>query len=114
MGNFQPASTAGTNAGPVVQGWKKFEAVMAVRRGPNSIKLDGRWGSLVDVVDGGLLPGPLAGCYTECPGQVAQSVERSPEKAGVGGSIPSLATTCIRHSRLRYCDFTHSVAGSEA
>ena len=26
-------------------------------------------------------------------GQVAQSVERSPEKAGVGGSIPSLATT---------------------
>ena len=26
------------------------------------------------------------------PGQVAQSVERSPEKAGVGGSIPSLAT----------------------
>ena len=28
---------------------------------------------------------------TRC-GQVAQSVERSPEKAGVGGSIPSLAT----------------------
>src|SRR6202023_551107 len=28
-------------------------------------------------------------------GQVAQSVERSPEKAGVGGSIPSLATTSI-------------------
>jgi hypothetical protein len=27
------------------------------------------------------------------PGQVAQSVERGPEKAGVGGSIPSLATT---------------------
>ena len=25
-------------------------------------------------------------------GQVAQMVERSPEKAGVGGSIPSLAT----------------------
>jgi hypothetical protein len=25
-------------------------------------------------------------------GQVAQSVERGPEKAGVGGSIPSLAT----------------------
>src|SRR5437016_14100565 len=31
------------------------------------------------------------------PGQVAQLVERSPEKAGVGGSIPSLATNCIRH-----------------
>jgi hypothetical protein len=27
------------------------------------------------------------------PGQVAQLVERSPEKAGVGGSIPSLATS---------------------
>jgi hypothetical protein len=26
-------------------------------------------------------------------GQIAQLVERSPEKAGVGGSIPSLATT---------------------
>ena len=26
-------------------------------------------------------------------GQVAQLVERSPEKAGVGGSIPSLATS---------------------
>ena len=26
-------------------------------------------------------------------GQVAQSVEQSPEKACVGGSIPSLATT---------------------
>jgi hypothetical protein len=28
----------------------------------------------------------------ENPGQVAQLVERGPEKAGVGGSIPSLAT----------------------
>ncbi len=31
-------------------------------------------------------------------GQVAQLVERSPEKAGVGGSIPSLATIEITHS----------------
>ncbi len=30
-------------------------------------------------------------------GQVAQLVERSPEKAGVGGSSPSLATTFIKH-----------------
>jgi hypothetical protein len=30
------------------------------------------------------------------PGQVAQLVERSPEKAGVGGSIPSLATTSFQ------------------
>jgi len=29
-------------------------------------------------------------------GQVAQVVERSPEKAGVGGSTPSLATTFQR------------------
>ncbi len=31
-------------------------------------------------------------------GQVAQSVERSPEKAGVGGSIPSLATIPINQA----------------
>ena len=30
-------------------------------------------------------------------GQVAQLVERSPEKAGVGGSIPSLATIVFNH-----------------
>jgi hypothetical protein len=30
-------------------------------------------------------------------GQVAQMVERSPEKAGVGGSIPSLATIVFLH-----------------
>ena len=33
-------------------------------------------------------------------GQVAQLVERSPEKAGVGGSIPSLATTFFKHLPL--------------
>ena len=30
-------------------------------------------------------------------GQVAQLVERGPEKAGVGGSIPSLATNNFNH-----------------
>ncbi len=30
-------------------------------------------------------------------GQVAQLVERSPEKAGVGGSIPSLATIILNN-----------------
>ncbi len=44
---------------------------------------------------------PLIAGYER--GQVAQMVERSPEKAGVGGSIPSLATTsttrCIPVSR---------------
>ena len=33
-------------------------------------------------------------------GQVAQLVERGPEKAGVGGSIPSLATTNPRKSSI--------------
>lgn len=33
-------------------------------------------------------------------GQIAQSVERSPEKAGVGGSNPSLATTFPNNSQL--------------
>ena len=37
-------------------------------------------------------------------GQVAQSVERGPEKAGVGGSIPSLATK--PRSCSRNCDAT--------
>ena len=35
------------------------------------------------------------------PGQVAQLVERGPEKAGVGGSIPSLATTPFNN--LAFC-----------
>ena len=50
------------------------------------------------------------------PGQVAQLVERSPEKAGVGGSIPSLATisnnlqTCFSEfgctsTTLLHCDY---------
>jgi hypothetical protein len=30
-------------------------------------------------------------------GQVAQVVERSPEKAGVGGSTPSLATIILKN-----------------
>src|SRR5438128_2213997 len=39
----------------------------------------------------------------EVPGQVAQLVERSPEKAGVGGSIPSLATTKSTTYKLCLC-----------
>src|SRR5215469_16367472 len=38
-------------------------------------------------------------------GQVAQSVERSPEKAGVGGSIPSLATILSRLFSTLTCLF---------
>ena len=35
---------------------------------------------------------PILPCPQSRDGQVAQLVERGPEKAGVGGSIPSLAT----------------------
>src|SRR5581483_9655656 len=38
-------------------------------------------------------------------GQVAQLVERSPEKAGVGGSIPSLATLICSLISTRNCCF---------
>src|SRR5690242_2203020 len=38
------------------------------------------------------VPPKLHVCNPPVIGQVAQLVERSPEKAGVGGSIPSLAT----------------------
>src|SRR5690242_9965832 len=39
--------------------------------------------------------GSLARHVVPLKGQIAQLVERSPEKAGVGGSIPSLATSSI-------------------
>jgi hypothetical protein len=42
-------------------------------------------------------------------GQIAQLVERSPEKAGVGGSIPSLATMfsiTYKHSETSF----HSIS----
>ena len=38
-------------------------------------------------------------------GQVAQLVERSPEKAGVGGSIPSLATIKSRTYPIVFSSF---------
>jgi hypothetical protein len=37
--------------------------------------------------------------FRKC-GQVAQVVERSPEKAGVGGSTPSLATILFKHLKF--------------
>jgi hypothetical protein len=40
-----------------------------------------------------LVVGRFVDRCAEKSGQVAQVVERSPEKAGVGGSTPSLATT---------------------
>jgi hypothetical protein len=43
-------------------------------------------------------------------GQVAQVVERSPEKAGVGGSTPSLATIfSITYGRSTLSSLSHSV-----
>jgi hypothetical protein len=47
----------------------------------------------------------------EIHGQVAQLVERSPEKAGVGGSSPSLATTLNQLFRTRQatCAFLKAI-----
>ena len=42
-----------------------------------------------------MFPLSLRGERASKCGQVAQVVERSPEKAGVGGSTPSLATTSL-------------------
>ncbi len=43
-------------------------------------------------VDSSFPPSLYFPVFFHQPGQVAQLVERGPEKAGVGGSIPSLAT----------------------
>ena len=50
-------------------------------------------------------------CLREHPrsGQVAQVVERSPEKAGVGGSTPSLATIKSNHLARPNPNLFHSV-----
>jgi hypothetical protein len=47
--------------------------------------------------------------FDAVPGQVAQLVERSPEKAGVGGSIPSLATILSITYRPSQAQF-HSIS----
>src|SRR5258708_10609345 len=52
-----------------------------------------------------LLPPKLA-CAIHPSGQVAQLVERSPEKAGVGGSISSLATIFVNLLSISYWRFT--------
>jgi hypothetical protein len=44
-------------------------------------------------------------------GQVAQLVERGPEKAGVGGSIPSLAT--IFHFLFQHCRLAGGLVPSQ-
>jgi hypothetical protein len=49
-------------------------------------------------------------------GQVAQLVERSPEKAGVGGSIPSLATSfsiTYRPSKRQFHSNSFQLNGAE-
>jgi hypothetical protein len=48
-------------------------------------------------------------------GQVAQLVERSPEKAGVGGSIPSLATSfsvTYKHPKTQFHSISFQNYGS--
>ncbi len=42
-------------------------------------------------------------------GQVAQVVERSPEKAGVGGSTPSLATIILKNLVARSGNFQPTI-----
>ncbi len=42
-------------------------------------------------------------------GQVAQVVERSPEKAGVGGSTPSLATIILKNLVARSRNFQPTI-----
>ena len=42
-------------------------------------------------------------------GQVAQVVERSPEKAGVGGSTPSLATIFFKDLRIPYLNSLRTI-----
>ena len=44
-----------------------------------------------------VLPNPYTTRSFRTVGQVAQLVERGPEKAGVGGSIPSLATNIFNN-----------------
>src|SRR6516225_2753669 len=56
---------------------------------------------LVPPKSGGSGPSSQAASSGSERGQVAQVVERSPEKAGVGGSTPSLATKSLRFNRLR-------------
>ena len=45
-------------------------------------------------------PGRLKVAVRIRSGQVAQVVERSPEKAGVGGSTPSLATKSLKFNNM--------------
>ena len=60
---------------------------------------------------------PVSRFYTANPsiryGQVAQLVERGPEKAGVGGSIPSLATIKSRQNLngKRQLEYFNSAGG---
>jgi hypothetical protein len=58
----------------------------------------GRTASPVVII---LLPQPSSLSDSRFRGQVAQLVERSPEKAGVGGSIPSLATIIPKNLAAR-------------
>ena len=64
----------------------------------------------------------IRSCYTDSflarrpskIGQVAQSVERSPEKAGVGGSIPSLATTFSTTYKTAFWHLFHYCSNSRS
>jgi hypothetical protein len=51
-------------------------------------------------VDSDLSPFLYYAVFSTPSGQVAQLVERGPEKAGVGGSIPSLATNTFNNLQI--------------
>jgi hypothetical protein len=51
-------------------------------------------------VDSDLSPFLYYAVFSTPSGQVAQLVERGPEKAGVGGSIPSLATNIFNNLQI--------------
>jgi hypothetical protein len=48
--------------------------------------------------------------FRQKSGQVAQLVERGPEKAGVGGSIPSLAKPIFNNLQATGRDWKHKLA----
>src|SRR6516225_6710130 len=64
---------------------------------------------LVPPKSGGSGPSSQAASSGSERGQVAQVVERSPEKAGVGGSTPSLATIIPKHLAAQNQNFQPTI-----
>jgi hypothetical protein len=80
--NTRFVSRDGIDSRPEPPNLSEFHVIAIIRKSLNAQSLR--------------LPPKLHCVNHESLGQVAQLVERSPEKAGVGGSIPSLATTILK------------------